>query len=307
MTIDLDSTICEVHGHHKGGAAYGYTRQLGYHPLLATWAATGDVLHARMRKGSANTQRRAKRFVEELIARVRRNGASGPLCVRADSASTPGTRSSTLTRLDVAWSVTVNINASIRTAIEAISDDAWIDIAYPDGGVAQVAETTYVTGGGKTKRAQRRVRLVVRRTRLVDPAQLRLWPRLAAPHVRHQHRTRHGRGRRVPPRSRHRRVGDPRPQGRSRTRALPRRDSSTPTPPGWSAPCWPTTSPVGPPASATSIPPDSSPSPTPSVNASSVSPAGSSTARAAPPCACQPAGPGPPRSPPPSTRSAPCP
>ncbi len=27
MTIDLDSTICEVHGKHKQGAAYGYTAQ----------------------------------------------------------------------------------------------------------------------------------------------------------------------------------------------------------------------------------------------------------------------------------------
>jgi hypothetical protein len=35
MTIDLDSTICEVHGDHKQGAAYGYTHTLGYHPLLA--------------------------------------------------------------------------------------------------------------------------------------------------------------------------------------------------------------------------------------------------------------------------------
>jgi Transposase DDE domain group 1 len=51
MTIDLDSTICEVHGHHKGGAAYGYTRVLGYHPLLATRADTGEVLHARQRTG----------------------------------------------------------------------------------------------------------------------------------------------------------------------------------------------------------------------------------------------------------------
>ena len=53
MTIDLDSTVCEVHGHHKGGAAYGYTRQLGYHPLLATRADTGEVLHARQRTGRA--------------------------------------------------------------------------------------------------------------------------------------------------------------------------------------------------------------------------------------------------------------
>jgi hypothetical protein len=35
VTIDLDSTICQVHGHRKQGAAYGYTRVLGYHPLLA--------------------------------------------------------------------------------------------------------------------------------------------------------------------------------------------------------------------------------------------------------------------------------
>ena len=34
MTMDLDSTVCEVHGYHKQGAAYGYTHTLGYHRLL---------------------------------------------------------------------------------------------------------------------------------------------------------------------------------------------------------------------------------------------------------------------------------
>ena len=53
MTIDLDSTIVEVHGDKKQGAAYGYTKVLGYHPLLATRASTGEVLHARLRKGYA--------------------------------------------------------------------------------------------------------------------------------------------------------------------------------------------------------------------------------------------------------------
>jgi hypothetical protein len=55
MVIDLDSTICEVSGKKKVGAAYGYTKVLGLHPLIATRADTGEVLHARMRKGSANT------------------------------------------------------------------------------------------------------------------------------------------------------------------------------------------------------------------------------------------------------------
>ena len=75
LVIDLDSTICEVCGKAKHGAGYGYTKMLGYHPLIAVRAWTGEVLHVRMRKGAANTQRGAVRFVEELVARVRRAGA----------------------------------------------------------------------------------------------------------------------------------------------------------------------------------------------------------------------------------------
>jgi hypothetical protein len=57
LVVDVDSTICEVAGKAKQGAAFGYTKVLGYHPILATRAGTGEVLHARMRKGSANTAR----------------------------------------------------------------------------------------------------------------------------------------------------------------------------------------------------------------------------------------------------------
>ena len=55
MTMDLDSTVCEVHGYHKQGAAYGYTRKLGYHRLLATRSLTGKYgqLSDRRRPGSA--------------------------------------------------------------------------------------------------------------------------------------------------------------------------------------------------------------------------------------------------------------
>jgi hypothetical protein len=171
VVIDLDSTVCEVHGKAKEGAAYGYTKVLCYHPLLATWAATGEVLHARLRKGSS--QRGAKRFCEELIARVRRAGATGSLVVRADSGFWSWALIDTLSRLEVAWTVTVHLNPHIKAAIEAIDESAWTPIAYPDCGEAQVADTRYVTGRGATRR---RVRLVVRRTRLSDPAQQALWP-----------------------------------------------------------------------------------------------------------------------------------
>ena len=75
LTIDIDSTIVEVHGKAKQGAAYGYTRQLGLHPLLAVRAGTSENLHVRTRRGSANTARGAVRFVTETIGRVRRAGA----------------------------------------------------------------------------------------------------------------------------------------------------------------------------------------------------------------------------------------
>lgn len=171
LVVDMDSTICEVHGHQKQGAAYGYTRKLGYHPILATRADTGEVLHARLRKGSS--QRGTKRFTEELIARVRRAGAAGAVCVRADGGFWSHELIDTLRRLGVGYSITVRINKTIRAAIGAIDEDAWVPIVYPDSGEAAVAETTYTTGRGRKRRSYR---LVVRRSRLTDPAQQALWP-----------------------------------------------------------------------------------------------------------------------------------
>jgi hypothetical protein len=164
MTIDLDSTICEVHGHHKGGAAYGYTRQLGYHPLLATRADTGEVLHARQRTGRAASGRGAERFVNETAGRVRRAGASGPLTLRADSGFWSAKVLAACRRHDICFSITVRQTPTVTAAIASIPEQAWTDIDYPDGGIAQVAETTL---GGD--------RLIVRRTRLTGP-QATLWP-----------------------------------------------------------------------------------------------------------------------------------
>jgi hypothetical protein len=74
MTIDVDSTIREVHGTHQRGASYGYSEVVGFHPRLATRADTGEVRHPRVRKGSSNTQRGAQRFVRGVVGRVRRAG-----------------------------------------------------------------------------------------------------------------------------------------------------------------------------------------------------------------------------------------
>lgn len=163
VVIDIDSTITEVHGHDKAGAAYGYTRRLGYHPLIATLAGTGEILHARMRKGSAGSGRGAVRFTEELIARVRRAGATGPVTLRADSGFWSWKLVDTLNRLGVSWSITVRQTKWIRAAIATIPEANWVDIDYTIGGKAQVSECDYSTGRGRKART---VRLVVRRTKL---------------------------------------------------------------------------------------------------------------------------------------------
>jgi hypothetical protein len=131
MTIDVDSTICEVRGHHKGGAAYGYTRQLGYHPLLATRADTGEVLHARQRTGRAASGRGAERFVVELAGRIRRAGASGPLTLRADSGFWSAKVLAACRRHRIRFSITVRQTKTVAAAITAIDETAWVDIDYP--------------------------------------------------------------------------------------------------------------------------------------------------------------------------------
>ena len=77
--------IGEVCSEQKQGASYGYTKKLGYHPIVAVRSDTGEVLHIRNRKGKANTQRGVARFVDELLARVRRAGHTGQVIIRADS------------------------------------------------------------------------------------------------------------------------------------------------------------------------------------------------------------------------------
>jgi hypothetical protein len=164
LVIDVDSFVGEVCGRLKQGAAYGYTRLLGYHPILATRADTREALHIRLRKGSANTQKGMLRFCEELIARVERAGATGVKLLRADSGFWNTKVFEYLEKMGWQYSIGVRMIKTVRAAVEAIDEDAWQRIDYPDEGEAQIAETTY---GGR--------RLIVRRTRLVGP-QAELWP-----------------------------------------------------------------------------------------------------------------------------------
>ncbi len=157
LIVDVDSFVGEVCGYAKQGASFGYTGQRGYHPLIATRAGSGEVLHVRFRKGAANTQRGMPRFCDELIARVRRAGASGPCLLRADSGFWNTKVFDKLHEKGWQFSIGVRMTKPVAALVAQIPEDAWTPLAdYPDTGEAQIAETVL---SGR--------RLVVRRVRLI--------------------------------------------------------------------------------------------------------------------------------------------
>lgn len=165
LVVDVDSFVGQTHGYAKQGASYGYSGMRGYHPLLATRADTGEVLHIRCRKGSANTARGVLRFVEELLPRLDRAGATGEKLLRADSGFW---NKKLMARLEAAgwmYSIGVRRQGHVPAAIAGIPETDWQPLAdYPDDGEAQIAQTMI----GQQ-------RLVVRRTRLRGK-QAELWP-----------------------------------------------------------------------------------------------------------------------------------
>ena len=164
--------ICEVAGKSKAGAAYGHTQQLGYHPLVGVRADTGEILHTRLRRGSSQSGQ--AHFVSETIARARRAGAAGRLCVRADS----GFFATTSSTVWIASRALVDHHrpyAHVKTAIGAIPRRTGRPLPIPSAAKRTSLRPQLSPDGAATSE----IRVVVRRTRLTDePSCGRALPRV---------------------------------------------------------------------------------------------------------------------------------
>ena len=156
--------------------------------------------------------------------------------MRADSGFWSAKTIRACRRHRIRYSITVRQTTPIRAAIATIDEQAWVDIVYPEGGMAQLAETRYQGD-----------RLIVRRTRLIG-AQAELFPTWRY-HAVVTDRV----GTAVWLDADHRRhavvelcIRDSKPGWACGTA---RRAGSTPTPPGWWRPPWPTTCCAGSPPS----------------------------------------------------------
>ena len=168
VTVDIDSTICETYGLDKDGAREVMrTGRRGYHPLLAVIAGTGDIAHARLRRGRSNDATASPTFIKETITRLRGAGATGEIVLRADSGFYLHDVIAACRTADVRFSITARMPSGLRAAIEAIPEDAWepIDYFLPGAGVAETTWTPFIRDhAGDYRNAPEPVRLIVRRT-----------------------------------------------------------------------------------------------------------------------------------------------
>jgi hypothetical protein len=174
VTVDIDSTLCETYGLGKDGAREVMrTGRRGYHPLLAVLAGTGDIAHARLRRGRSNDATAAPVFIKETISRLRQAGATGEVVLRADSGFYLREVVETCLAGDVRFSIGARMIGNLRSVIEAVPEEHWRSIDYflPGAGVTEITFTPFTIAPGGRRRDPEELttlRLIVRRTPPTD-------------------------------------------------------------------------------------------------------------------------------------------
>jgi hypothetical protein len=134
VTVDVDDTVIDVHGYAKQGAGFGYTGVRGLNALLAavsTGRAAPVVVTQRLRKGSVNSARGARRLVRDALATVRAlrgRHATSRVLLRADSAFYGHAAIGSAVKACAQVSVTVRMDPRVKAAIAAIPPQAWTAI-----------------------------------------------------------------------------------------------------------------------------------------------------------------------------------
>ena len=183
MVVDVDDTVKPTYGYAKQGAGYGYTHVKGLNALIGTLStptAAPVIAATRLRKGSTSSARGAASFVASTLATAKRCGGSGLVLARMDSAFYTADVVAATGRAGTKFSITARQTVSVKAAIAAIADDAWIPIHYPNAiwddqagrwvSDAEVAETSYTAFASRGMGRSVTARLIVRRVKLLPPA-----------------------------------------------------------------------------------------------------------------------------------------
>jgi hypothetical protein len=144
-TIDLDSSIYEQVSTHKEGSTKADNGEVGYPPLLAFWAAEGELLFSHLRRGSAHTARNVRGFLRETRKRVPDTAVKKQ---RADSGFYSKAVVEWCETQGFTFTITADQTAPLLAAIAAVPEQNWQQL--PE---YEVAELPYQpTGWGQPYR-----------------------------------------------------------------------------------------------------------------------------------------------------------
>lgn len=154
ITLDVDSSIFEVHGYLKEGARYGYSGVRGFHPLLCFWAETRLLIGSRLRSGNEVSAHHVQSFLGECLSRLPGNRS---IRLRLDAGFYSRHVVAYLLKKSLGFSVSAKLTGGLRKAIERRPEREWT--SYPWEEEAQFTEFSY-----RPTQWSRSFRMLVKRT-----------------------------------------------------------------------------------------------------------------------------------------------
>jgi Transposase DDE domain group 1 len=153
IVMDLDATLLGAHS-EKRFAAPTYKKGFGFHPLGCYLDGTGEALAGMLRPGNAgaNTASNQITVVDDALAQlpVKTRAADPdhgePMLLRADSASATHDFVAALRARKINYSIGFPQTEDVRTAVLAVSEDAWTPCRTQAGTLRRGAECTEITG-----------------------------------------------------------------------------------------------------------------------------------------------------------------
>jgi Transposase DDE domain group 1 len=187
LVVDVDASLVEVHSEHKERAASHYKGGYGFHPMFC-FSDDGEALAGILRAGNAAANSGADQLavVDAAIAQLPSEVAAGHrvgddpdlvaerIVVRADTAGHVQAFIAGLVARNLEFSISARVSDLVDAAIGRTAPWRWRPAINPDGTPrrgAEIAELRAVTLPGVPDGT----RLIVRRERPHQGAQLRLW------------------------------------------------------------------------------------------------------------------------------------
>lgn len=154
LTVDVDSSIFEVHGYLKEGARYGYSKVRGLHPLLAFLNQERLLLGVRLRSGNKSSAHGATTFLSDALKPLPQDRE---IRLRMDAGFYARDIESFCATRELKFSISAKLTSRLVEAIHALPETDWQSYPWEEG--AEWAEFRY-----QPKNWSRPYRLLVKRT-----------------------------------------------------------------------------------------------------------------------------------------------